>query len=178
MFAELELAYHNQFRKAWPSEGELRMAKKYWCSALENFTPAVILKATRQVTTTQTFLPTLSALVSACENSMTLFGLSSPRDAYREACLASEPKSAFQWSHVAVYLAGQACDWFALSTRPESEMLPLFEYHYRLLCHQALNGEELKLPEQMALPQEAEARALTDDEQKAKLAGLRKALDF
>lgn len=176
MFAEFELAYHNQFRKAWPAEGELRMAKKYWCSALEHFPPSVIIGATRQVCTSQTFLPTLSAMVMACEQALPACGLPEPHQAYREACLAPEPKATQHWSHPAVYLAGKACDWFALANQPEEQIYPLFEYHYRLLVNRVLQGEDIHAPEVQPLPASIPGQALSLEEQKQKLAALREKL--
>ncbi len=37
MFAEFELAYHNQYHKAFPDEGALNLAKKYWLTSLAAF---------------------------------------------------------------------------------------------------------------------------------------------
>jgi hypothetical protein len=178
MFAEFELAYHNQFHKAWGTEGNLALAKKYWYSSLARFPAMVILKATRQVTTTQTFLPSLSTLVSACENSMSLFGLPSAREAYREACLAPQPKAEYQWSHPAVYLAGRACDWYTLASQTEDALFPLFEYHYKALCEKALNGQELTVPLMQALGESLPETALTEEQQRVKLQALKKALKF
>lgn len=145
LFAEFELAYHNQFHKAYAREGSLALAKKYWLSRLSRFAPAVILRAARQIVDTQEFLPSLPAVISACENALSLFGLPAVRDAYVEACCAPEPKAAHRWSHPAVYHAARATGWFILATESETRALPLFEYHYRQLCRRVMEGERLDI---------------------------------
>lgn len=177
MFAELELAYHNQFHKAYASEGDLALAKKYWYSALDSWSPAVILLATRTVVKEEQFLPSLSTMVKACEEAGKLPSMLSARDAYREACLATTPKSTYAWSHPAVYFAGKACNWFELANRSEAAMLPLFEYHYGLLCGRVARGENLELPQAAALPALTEEALPSPEEQQKKLDALRKLLD-
>src|SRR5690606_33899130 len=88
LFTEFELAYHNQFHKAYAQEGSLNLAKKYWLTCLADFPPEVILRAARQVVKTQEFLPTVAALMNACENALPLFGLPPAHAAYVEACCA------------------------------------------------------------------------------------------
>src|SRR5688572_16046603 len=74
LFAELELAYHNQFHKAFAQEGSLNMAKKYWLASLADFSPEVIRRAVRHLVQSQEFLPSLAAMIAACENGQVLFG--------------------------------------------------------------------------------------------------------
>ncbi|HTQ98885.1 MAG TPA: hypothetical protein VMH83_02800 [Candidatus Acidoferrum sp.] len=69
LFAELELAYHNQFHKAFAGADNLTLAKKYWLQALGRFAPEVIRRAVRQVVLTQQFLPSLATMIAACEDS-------------------------------------------------------------------------------------------------------------
>ena len=40
IFTELELAYHNQFRRAFPDATQLGMAKQLWLQGLCDLTPA------------------------------------------------------------------------------------------------------------------------------------------
>ena len=49
LFTELELAYHNQFHKAFPDHKSLTMAKQLWLRLLIDYTPEEISKATRLV---------------------------------------------------------------------------------------------------------------------------------
>jgi hypothetical protein len=172
IFAEFELAYHNQFHKAYAQEGSLKLAKKYWLGCLADFQPEVILRAARQVVKSQEYLPTVASMVNACENAFTLFGLPTPQAAYVEACCAPEPKHSCQWSHPAVYLAGKHTGWFALATETQSAIFPVFEYNYQLLCQQVLRGEQLDINIPVALP-ETVSVPLSPEENKARMKALR-----
>lgn len=174
-FVEFELAYHNQFHKAYAQEGSLNLAKKYWLGRLADFPPEVILRAARQLVLSQEYLPTLAAMVASCESALPLFGLPPARAAYVEACCAPEPKSACQWSHPAVYLAGRATGWFRLASETESAVFPLFDYHYQQLCARVLRGERLDTPIPVALSQTA-PRPLDHEEGKARIRALREKL--
>lgn len=177
LFAEFELAYHNQYRKAYAQDGSEALAKKYWLNCLRDYSPEVIIRAGRQVVRSQEFLPTIAALVAACENAWLLFGLPPAHAAYVEACCAAEPKAAQTWSHPAVYLAGKATSWFALATEPQSVIFPVFEYNYLQLCRRVVQGEELHHDIRPALP-EAIAQPLSPEENKARMQALRRQLDI
>lgn len=172
IFAEFELAYHNQFHKAYAQEGSLKLAKKYWLSCLAEFLPEVILRAARHVVKSQEYLPTVASMVNACENALPLFGLPAPHAAYVEACCAPEPKHTYQWSHPAVYLAGKHTGWFALATETQSAIFPLFEYNYQLLCQQVLHGDKLDISLPVALP-ETVSTPLSPEENQARMKALR-----
>ena len=172
IFAEFEFAYHNQFHKAFSDTESQIIAKKYWLGTLEQYSPLQIVHAAKQVIRTQDYLPSIAALVKACEQGLDLFGLPSPRQAYIEACSASSPKRDYPWSHESVYLAGQAAGWFVLATESESTSFPLFDYHYQLLCRRVINGEQLEVTVAAPLPAKV-ARLLSKDEAKARLAKMR-----
>jgi len=175
IFAEFEFAYHNQFHKAFADAQSLAIAKKYWLSCLENYSPLHIVQAAKSVVRESEYLPSIAALLQACEKGYDLFGLPSVREAYVEACRASTPKRDYQWSHPAVYLAGKAVGWFDLANEAESSMLPRFSYHYEQLCHQVMNGEELKLATSEPLPEKIERR-LSREEAQSRIAKMRKEL--
>jgi hypothetical protein len=177
LFAELLLAYHNQYHKAFAAAGSEALAKKYWLSALAEFSPEVIRRATRLVVQNNQFLPSLATMVATCENGQALFGLPTAEAAYREACLAPEPKHLHQWSHAAVYFAAQATGWFALANEVQSAVLPLFEYNYAQCCRRVLHGELLELPVIPALPASVPAPLSTEDNRK-KLKALRAQFDL
>jgi hypothetical protein len=177
MFAEFELAYHNQFQKAYGDPDRLVLAKKYWLQCLGDFHPQQILVAARHLVKTQTYLPTVSSVVNACEQGMELFGLPTEYEAYVEACRAPAPKSSYNWSHAAVYQAGQQTDWFVLATEPEEKVLPRFAYFYRQLCKRVLHGEDLSMPVAHGLP-ERSTRVPEPGEQEAHMQALRKKLSI
>lgn len=177
VFAELELAYHNQFHKAFAAEGSLALAKKYWLSSLADFPPEVIRRAVRHVVQSQPFLPSLATMIAACEDGPSLFGLPTAEAAYREACLAPEPKAAQKWSHPVVYFAGRATGWYVLANEIQSVALPQFEYHYTQLCRRVLRGESLDMPTVQALPASVSA-PLSVEANRARLKALRQQLDL
>jgi hypothetical protein len=172
LFTEFELAYHNQFHKAYAQGDSLGLAKKYWLTCLGDFTPEVILRAARQVVKSQEFLPTVAAVVAACENALPLFGLPPAHAAYIEACNAPEPKLQQRWSHPAVYLAAQATGWRELASETKDTIFPAFEYNYHQLCQRALRGETLDVKIPVALP-ESVPQPLSAEENKARMKALR-----
>jgi hypothetical protein len=175
LFAELELAYHNQYHKAYAQEGSIVIAKKYWLECLVPFVPAIILKAVRNVVKTQQYLPSVATIIKACENALEEHGLPAAHDAYVQACCALHPKAEHKWSHPAVYLAGKATGWFELESNPENKIYPLFESHYRKLCRRVLAGEELVIEATKALPKHS-AKKLSLGENKSRMAELRKSI--
>ena len=172
IFAEFEFAYHNQFHKAFNDVESQIIAKKYWLGTLEQYSPLQIVHAAKQVIRTQDYLPSIAALVKACEQGLDLFGLPSPRQAYIEACGAPSPKRDYPWSHEAVYLAGQGAGWFVIASESESTSFPLFDYHYQLLCRRVISGERLEAAVITPLPDKI-ARPLSKDETKARFAKMR-----
>jgi len=172
LFAEFELAYHNQYHKAYGDPDRLVMAKKYWLECLADFHPQHLVAAGRKLVKSQDYLPTISAIIRACEQSYALYGLPSERDAYTEACRAPAPKQAYNWSHAAVYLAGKQTDWFMLATESEDKVFPLFAYYYRQLCQRVLKGEELSVPVPAALENNP-SRPLSHAQRQERLLALR-----
>lgn len=173
LFAEFELAYHNQYHKAYGDADRLILTKKFWLQALAEFSPLQIVAAARELVRTSEFLPSLALVTRACEQGHSLFGLPSPRDAYVEACRASRPKSAWPWSHPAVYLAGKSADWYLLATAPEDKAFPVFAHYYEQYCRRVMRGEDLAVPEPPAL-EASPARPLNNEENRKRLQALRK----
>ncbi|MFT6296398.1 MAG: hypothetical protein ACJATW_002693 [Glaciecola sp.] len=175
VFGEFEFAYHNQFHKAFAAPASLVIAKKYWLSSLEDYSPQQIVHAAKRVISTQEFLPSIAAFIRACEEGLDLFGLPSTHQAYLEACRAPSPKVDFLWSHEAVYLAGKSSGWFVLANQSEATALPLFTYHYELLCKRVLHGEELTIKHPTPIPKKV-SRQLSAAEKKEKIAKLKEEL--
>ena len=177
VFAEFELAYHNQFHKAFAAEGSLQLTKKYWLSALGEYSPDLLKRAARQLARTQEFLPTLAGMIAVCEDAPALFGLPAVEAAYREACLAPEPKWRHAWSHAAVYLAAAATGWDVLAGESQTQALPLFANHYAQLCRRVVRGEQLEAPTRLALPEQVRV-PLTPERSRARLQALRAQLEL
>jgi hypothetical protein len=175
IFAEFELAYHNQYHKAYGDSDRLILAKKYWLECLSDFHPLQLVTAARRLVKSQDYLPTISTMIRACEQSFDLFGLPSEWEAYTEACRAPAPKHLHTWSHPAVYFAGKAADWYLLATEPEDKVFPLFSYYYKQLCERVMRGEQLEVPMVQALP-ENPSRPLSYEERQNRLKDLRASL--
>lgn len=175
LFAEFEIAYHNQYYKAYSNDERLVLAKKYWLSCLAGYAPAQIVAAARYVVKSHDFLPTISVVVRACEDGASVFGLPSAREAYIEACRAPSPKSGAKWSHEAVYFAGKSTGWFFLASEPEDKVYPLFQYYYHALCQRVMRGEALATPQPPALSEHI-SKPLSAQENQARMKKMREDL--
>ncbi len=151
MFSLFRVNYHNQFHAAFGDTVLLNQAKRLWKEALQPFEPGHILAAARLVIEESEYLPTLQRMLSACEAGLQRYGLPPVRDAYLEAANAASPKSAQNWSHPVVYLAGRQTGWYNLSHQPEKQTWPVFMRAYRDLVKRTLNGEtfEVDAPQQL-----------------------------
>lgn len=177
VFSEFAFAYHNQYHKAFPDPESVTIGKEYWLSCLAEFSPRQITRAARKLVKNSEYLPSLSAMVKACQSGLELFGLPSPREAYLEACRAPSPKAQHNWSHVAVYHAGRASDWFVLANEPESRAYPIFEYHYQQVCERVIQGEKLDI--EIPRPLTADhGRKLTPEQRQERMRRLRSDLDL
>lgn len=168
----MELAYHNQFHKAFPSAEHLTMAKQLWLDALADFTPEQIAQGGRRAVKSSDYLPSLHVLRKHCQPQPQDLGLPDTRAAFEEACRAPSPKSAHPWSHPAVFEAGRQSGWALLAGEPERQSFPVFERNYQLLCERVLAGEDLQQPIPPALPKTVE-RHLSNTERKARMRKLR-----
>jgi len=175
VFAELELAYHNQYHKAFSNRDSLNVAKKYWLECLAQFSPHMILEATRSVVIHNEFLPSIASIINACETSLGNHGLPTARDAYIEACCAKHPKGEFAWSHPAVYIAGKETGWFELENEVEARVFPKFEVNYKKQLQRVLAGEKLEVEIPPALPEQS-SKKLSVEENKSRMDVLRKSL--
>lgn len=171
LFTELELAYHNQFHKAFPGD-KANVAKQLWLHNLNDLSPEEIVRGGRRSIRESAYLPTLHTIRELGKPDLASLGLPDSHSAYLEACRASSPKAEFDWSHVAVYHAGRAADWYFLATNAERTAFPVFKEHYQRICNRVLEGEDLAAPSVPALPQES-STPLSLEERREKLRELR-----
>lgn len=173
VFALFRLNYHNQYYSAFGDGGQLNQVKKLWLDSLAEHSPETILLGARHCIENSEYLPTLHRMLESCrEARLSREGLPDVHAAYREACMAREPKSMQPWTHPAVYHAGRETGWFLLASSPESKSFPAFERNYRKLCERIAEGVVLTLPS----PEEATRAALPApdvEQQRAQLAQLR-----
>ncbi|MBQ0712725.1 MAG: hypothetical protein KBT53_07190 [Porticoccus sp.] len=177
VFALFRLNYHNQFYSAYADTSLLNQAKRLWLETLSYFTEEQILLGAKRVIETSDYLPTLNRMLQCCEDSASSEGLPSPQNAYHEACNAPSPKTAFNWSHLAVYYAGLETGWYRLSHESESSSYPAFQESYRSLCRDIAQGRQLTSPVDPQLTKE-EKPALSKEESLARLTQLKSQLDL
>lgn len=172
VFSLFLLNYHNQFYAAFPEDSKLVQIKRLWLEALGEIPVEQILKGAKHAIESSEYLPTLNRMLECCQQGLADYGLPAPREAYMEACQAGSPRTAQNWSHPAVYLAGRDSDWYFLSNNPERTTWPVFRDHYQRYCAQVLRGESLQVPESDRIEHKA-PEPLTREEQLAELARLR-----
>ena len=83
LFLKLELAYHYQFYKVFGTDEKLKEGKKLWAVSLKNFSAEVIVESVENVITSQSYLPTLTDLLKACDD----INRTMPHDIYMEYVL-------------------------------------------------------------------------------------------
>ena len=127
---------------------------RLWITHLKDYSPEVVQRVADDVIKNERYLPNLATFRSYCDHAYSLFGLPDVHSAYVEACRAPNPKKEYKWSHLAVYYAGLATDWFFISSAVESKVLPVFKRNYEMICDRVIKGEELAAPLHKALPAE------------------------
>jgi len=177
MFTEFQLAYHNQFHRAFSDDQKIVMAKQLWAKSLCDLPPERIIAGSRRAIKESGYLPTLHSIRKFCDPDLNELGLPDAYNAYIEACRAGSPKIEHQWSHPAVYLAGNTSDWFFLASNTEAKAFPVFKRNYEILCERVMAGEQLDMPIHKALP-ETINQPLSNEERKERLQTLRKELDI
>lgn len=151
------------------------MGQQLWLNTLSDLTPEQIVTGAYQAIKQSSYLPSPHLVRQCSQPNPEALGLPSVRSAYTEACLAPTPKTEHPWSHPAVYLAGQATDWYVLTHATEAQSFPIFERHYETLCERVLKGEELSLPLPQALEETLDTPMSIKERQK-QLSSLRKQL--
>jgi hypothetical protein len=146
VFALFRRNYLNQYHKAFGDVEELNHTKRLWLEILARFTPQAILLGARGVIENSEYLPSLHTMIRYCEQADSTTAFPDPHSAYSEACRAPSPKASFAWSHLAVYYAGKACDWYFLQTHSESVAFPVFKEKYLDICAKVRAGLTLAEP--------------------------------
>ena len=172
MFALFRLNYHNQYFAAYQDNSQIQQVKKLWLESLIDYPVEQILRGAKYAIENNEYLPTLNRMHECCQQGLTEFGLPNARDAYIEACRTPSPKSAQNWSHAAVYLAGRDSDWFFLANNIERMTWPVFRENYQRYCGRVIRGENVEIVAPEALEQQ-HSEVLEPDGQLAELAKLR-----
>ena len=145
LFLKLELAYHYQFYKVFGTDEKLKEGKKLWAISLKNKTPEIMLKAVESVISSQSYLPTLTDIIKACNEIDEIDGLPSAEEAYIEARKSYQPRKEFNWSNPIVYYAGKKIGWSNLNEKESKENFNNFRKVFNSLKIEALNGKKFKI---------------------------------
>jgi len=145
LFLKLELAYHYQFYKVFGTDEKLKEGKKLWAISLKDKNPEVLLKAAEAVISSQSYLPTLTDLIKACNEIDEIDGLPSAEEAYIEARKSYEPRKEFNWSNPIVYYAGKKIGWSSLNEKDSKENFNNFRKVFNFLKAEALDGKKFEI---------------------------------
>ena len=144
LFLKIELAYHYQFYKVFGTDEKLKEGKKLWATSLKNKNPEDILKAVEFVILNQSYLPTLTDIMKACEEMKRQDGYPSVEEAYVEARKSYQPEEKnYKWSHPIVYFAGKKIGWSYLCEKIPKKLLKHLKNFYSLKKSQKM-GHNLK----------------------------------
>ena len=145
LFLKLELAYHYQFYKVFGTDEKLKEGKKLWAISLKDISPEIILDAVESVVSSQSYLPTLTDLMKACNEINRMDGFPSVEEAYVEARRSYQPRASYNWSHPIVYFVGKKIGWNAINEKDSKENFNTFKHIFNALKIQAIEGKEFKI---------------------------------
>ena len=151
LFLKLELAYHYQFYKVFGTDEKLKEGKKLWAISLKDIAPEIILDAVENVISSQSYLPTLTDLMKACNEINRMDGFPSVEEAYVEARRSYQPRASYNWSHPIVYFVGKKIGWNIINEKDSKENFNTFKHIFNALKIQAIEGKEFKIKQSKVL---------------------------
>ena len=151
LFLKLELAYHYQFYKVFGTDEKLKEGKKLWAISLKDTAPEIILDAVENVISSQSYLPTLTDLMKACNEINRMDGFPSVEEAYVEARRSYQPRASYNWSHPIVYFVGKKIGWNIINEKDSKENFNTFKHIFNALKIQAIEGKEFKIKQSKVL---------------------------
>ena len=151
LFLKLELAYHYQFYKVFGTDEKLKEGKKLWAISLKDIAPEIILDAVENVISSQSYLPTLTDLMKACNEINRMDGFPSVEEAYVEARRSYQPRASYNWSHPIVYFVGKKIGWNIINEKDSKENFNAFKHIFNALKIQAIEGKEFKIKQSKVL---------------------------
>lgn len=151
LFLKLELAYHYQFYKVFGTDEKLKEGKKLWAISLKDIAPEIILDAVENVISSQSYLPTLTDLMKACNEINRMDGFPSVEEAYVEARRSYQPRASYNWSHPIVYFVGKKIGWNIINEKDSKENFNTFKHIFNALKIQAIEGKEFKIKQSKIL---------------------------
>ena len=151
LFLKLELAYHYQFYKVFGTDEKLKEGKKLWAISLKDIAPEIILDAVENVISSQSYLPTLTDLMKACNEINRMDGFPSVEEAYVEARRSYQARASYNWSHPIVYFVGKKIGWNIINEKDSKENFNTFKHIFNALKIQAIEGKEFKIQQSKVL---------------------------
>ena len=151
LFLKLELAYHYQFYKVFGTDEKLKEGKKLWAISLKDIAPEIILDAVENVISSQSYLPTLTDLMKACNEINRMDGFPSVEEAYVEARRSYQPRASYNWSHPIVYFVGKKIGWNIINEKDSTDNFNTFKHIFNALKIQAIEGKEFKIKQSKVL---------------------------
>ena len=151
LFLKLELAYHYQFYKVFGTDEKLKEGKKLWATSLKYIAHEIILDAAENVISSQSYLPTLTDLMKACNEINRMDGFPSVEEAYVEARRSYQPRASYNWSHPIVYFVGKKIGWNIVNEKDSKENFNTFKHIFNALKIQAIEGKEFKIKQSKVL---------------------------
>ncbi len=124
---------------------------QYLAVTLKNETPEVILEAVESVISSQSYLPTLTDLMKACNEINKMDGFPTAEEGYIEARKSYQPRAEFEWSHPIVYFAGKKIGWNNLNEKDSTENLKAFKKIFNSLKNDAINGKIFEIKDNTRL---------------------------
>ena len=88
----------------------------------------------------QSYLPTLTDIMKACEEIKRQDGYPSVEEAYVEARKSYQPRKNYKWSHPIVYFAGKKIGWSYLCEKDSKETFEAFKKVFYSLKRQSKDG--------------------------------------
>lgn len=147
---EALMAIKPAWRQMIPDDKELAVQKAYFVKGfIENgiCTPEQVALGVRKARKDPSdFFPSVGKFISWCQLDPQELGLPDLEMAYHEASMNARISHRHEWSHPAVFKAGELCGWYELKTRTRKESYPLFKSAYKSICERAVKGEQFQLP--------------------------------
>lgn len=146
LFLKIELSYHYQFYKVFGSDERLREAKRLWAESLKKYPAACIDSAVEIVIQTNEYLPTLTEILRACEDSMGIINLPNAQEAFIEAQKSSAPRQEFLWTTPIIYWAAKEVGWDLINSSANNQQaLKMFSKIYWRLAKEMHAGKSFEI---------------------------------
>jgi hypothetical protein len=165
LFIKLEGIYPT-FRKTFPTEAQIDLAKKEWSEGLHDASPISLTDLKRGLKrcrgANERFICGIGEFIARCRPTEADVGAPQVHKGYAEACLQNHPTAARNWSHVVVYNAWLRTNMVVISAADKKNLFDDFSRNYFDAINEYDKGVPLKPLPPPRLPL---GRDKQDDEQ-------------